>query len=83
MDWPSDAEILERVPVRSCVRRGASIDLVRNRSRENRSQLVFTRIRGGRQAIFWQTARTSKQARPAVSLPTARAAVVVEDASGG
>jgi ERCC4 domain/Lsr2 len=71
--WPADAEIVERVPTRSCVRRGAAIDLVLDRGRENRSQLVFTRVRGGRQAIFWQTARTAKQARPNVSLPTARA----------
>ena len=70
--WPRDPEILEQVPVRSCVRRGASIDLVLDRGRENRSQFVLTRIRGGRQAIFWQTARTAKQARPAVALPTAR-----------
>lgn len=77
-DWPGDAEVIERVPTRSCVRRGAAIDLVLDRGRENRSQLVFTRIRGGRQAIFWQTARTSKQARPAVSLPSARAAGIAE-----
>lgn len=76
--WPEDAEIVERVPVRSCVRRGAAIDLVLDRSRENRSQLVITQIRGGRQAIFWQTARTAKQARPRVSLPTARGAGQVE-----
>ncbi len=73
-DWPEDADIVERVPTRSCVRRGAAIDLVLDRGRENRSQLVFARIRGGRQAIFWQTARTAKQARPAVSVPSARAA---------
>jgi hypothetical protein len=36
------------------------------------------RIRGGRQAIFWQTARTSKQARPEVSVPSARAAGIPE-----
>ncbi len=72
-DWPADAEIVERVPTRSCVRRGAAIDLVLDRGRENRSQLVITRIRGGRQVIFWQTARTTKQARPAVAVPSARA----------
>jgi ERCC4 domain-containing protein/Lsr2 protein len=77
-DWPVDAEVVERVPTRACVRRGASIDLVLDRARENRSQLVFTRIRGGRQAIFWQTARTNKQARPAVSVPSARAAGIPE-----
>ena len=71
--WPVDAEVVERVPVRSCVRRGAAIDLVLDRGRENRSQIVFTRIRGGRPAIFWQTARTAKQARPNVAVPTARA----------
>ncbi|TDE89181.1 hypothetical protein EXU48_20860 [Occultella glacieicola] len=71
--WPSEPEIVEAVPVRSCRRRGAAIDLVLERSRENRSQLVLTRIKGGREAVFWQTARTAKQARPAVSIPTARA----------
>ncbi|HET6627201.1 MAG TPA: hypothetical protein VFG63_12505 [Nocardioidaceae bacterium] len=35
---------------------------------------MFTRVRGGRQAIFWQTSRTAKQARPAVAAPSARAA---------
>lgn len=44
-----------------------------DRGRENRSQLVFTQIKG-RPAIFWQTARTSKQARPSVVVPSARAA---------
>ncbi len=76
--WPREPEIVERVPVRSCVRRGAAIDLVLDRGRENRSQFVLTRIRGGREAIFWQTARTAKQARPAVALPTARASGVQE-----
>jgi hypothetical protein len=71
-DWPEAPEILERVPVRSCVRRGAAIDLVLDRGRENRSQIVFTRIKGGREAIFWQSARTAKQARPNVGIPTRR-----------
>jgi hypothetical protein len=74
-DWPADPAIVERVPVRSCVRRGAAIDLVLDRGRENRSQFVFTRARG-RQVVFWQSARTRRQARPNVSLPTARAAGV-------
>lgn len=72
-EWPQDAEIIERIPTRSCTSRGAAIDLVLDRRRESRSQFVLTRIRGGRPAIFWQTARTTKQARPNVGLPTARA----------
>ena len=76
--WPADPEILQAVPVRSCVRRGAAIDLVLDRGRENRSQFVLTRVRGGREAIFWQTARTAKQARPRVSVPTARASGLAE-----
>lgn len=71
--WPEDAQIIERLPVRSCVRRGAAIDLVLDRTRESRSQFVMTRVRGGREAIFWQSARTTKMARPGVSVPTARA----------
>jgi len=71
-EWPAEAEIVERVAVRSCVRRGAAIDLVLDRGRENRSQFVITVARG-RQMIFWQTARTAKQARPRSKPPTARA----------
>lgn len=77
-EWPADAEIVERVPTRSCVRRGAAIDLVLERGRENRSQFVLTHVRGGREAIFWQTARTAKQARPRGSLPTARTSGLAE-----
>lgn len=65
------------MPVRSCARRGAAIDLVLDRSRENRSQIIITNARG-RQMIFWQTARTAKQARPAVDLPGARASGVAD-----
>lgn len=75
-DWDDSIEVVERVPVRSCVRRGAAIDLVLDRGRENRSQFVFTRARGC-EVIFWQSARTAKQARPAVSTPTRRASGLV------
>ncbi|MHB2022454.1 MAG: ERCC4 domain-containing protein [Mycobacteriales bacterium] len=72
-DWPAEPELVERAPLRTCVRRGAAIDLVLDRARENRSQLVFTHARG-RDVVFWQSARTRKQARPLVRPPTARAA---------
>ena len=36
-DWPDDAEVIERVPTRSCTQRGAAIDLVLDRGREFRS----------------------------------------------
>ncbi len=76
--WPADAEIIEQLPVRSCSRRGPAIDLVLERARENRSQLVITQARG-REMIFWQSPRTTKQARPAVRVPTARASGLVLD----
>jgi hypothetical protein len=72
--WPEQPVIVERVPVRSCQRRGVAIDLVLDRPRENRSQLVFTRIQRGREAIFWQSARTTRQARPGIRVPRRRAA---------
>ncbi len=62
--WPDAPEIVERVPVRSCARRGPAVDLVLDRARENRSQFVFTVLRTGREAIFWQSARTTRKARP-------------------
>lgn len=71
--WPDDADVVERIATRVCVRRGAAIELVLDRTRESRSQFVLTYVKG-REAIFWQSARTTKQARPGVRLPKARAA---------
>lgn len=71
-EWPDNPVIVERVPLRSCSRRGAAIDVIADRSRQNRSQLVFTQARG-RDVVFWQSPRTRKQARPNVRTPTARA----------
>jgi hypothetical protein len=76
-EWPQSPELVDSCRVRSCVRRGAAIDLVLDRGRENRSQLVFTKARG-RDVVFWQSPRTRKQARPNVTTPTARAAGVVD-----
>lgn len=73
-DWPEDADIVEEVPVRSCVRRGVAIDLVLDRHRENRSQFVITTLKGGREGIFWQTAKTTRKTRPGMRLPTRRSA---------
>ena len=74
-EWPDEPELVERVPLRSCARRGAAVDLVLDRGRENRSQIVFTRARG-REAVFWQSPRTRRKARPDVRTPTARASGV-------
>ena len=76
-EWPDAPEVVERIPLQACSRRGAAIDLVAQRSREKRSQIVFTRARG-RDMVFWQSPRTRKQARPDVRLPTARAAQLDE-----
>jgi hypothetical protein len=72
-EWPADPDLVEQVPLRSCARRGAAIDVIADRGREQRSQLVFTKARG-RDMVFWQSPRTRKQARPQTRLPTARAA---------
>lgn len=76
-EWPAEPELVVTCGVRSCVRRGAAIDLVLDRGRENRSQIVFTTARG-REAVFWQSPRTRKQARPNVTTPTARAAGIAQ-----
>lgn len=72
--WPAAADVVEEVPVRSCVRRGVAVDLVLDRPRENRSQFVFTTLKGGRQGIFWQSARTTRKTRPGLRTPTRRSA---------
>jgi hypothetical protein len=69
---PLVRDLVDVVPLVSCARRGAAIDIVADRAREQRSQIVLTRARG-REAVFWQSPRTRKQARPDVRTPTARA----------
>lgn len=76
-EWPAEPEIVERVGLRSCRRRGAAIDVVADRGRENRSQLVYTTARG-REVIFWQSPKSRKQSRPGVRTPAARASGISE-----
>src|SRR5947209_8471372 len=76
-EWPDPPEIVERVPLRACARRGAAIDVVADRGRLQRSQLVYTKARG-RDMVFWQSPSTRKQARPEVTLPRARAGGIPE-----
>lgn len=83
-EWPAEPDIVDDVAVRSCRRRGAAVDLVVDRGRNNRSQFVFTQLADGRPAIFWQTAKTTRAARPGARMPTRRAAgqddlVIVRD----
>ncbi len=67
IEWPDDPGIVEQ-PVRSCVRRGAAIDLVLDRSRENRSQIVFTTARG-RDAVFLAISAHSQAGPPECAHP--------------
>jgi hypothetical protein len=70
--WPEEAEILEEVPVRHCARRGPAIDIVLERGQRNRAQFVFTEVRA-RPAIFWQTRKVARAARPGVRVPARKA----------
>lgn len=67
--WPQGVEIVDEVPVRHCARRGPAIDLVLDRARNNRAQFVFTEVRA-RPAIFWQTRKVARAARPGVRVPS-------------
>lgn len=76
-EWPAEPVIVEQIRLRSCQRRGASIDVIADRGRYSRSQLVFTQARG-RDVVFWQSPNTRKQARPNVRTPSARAQGIAE-----
>jgi hypothetical protein len=71
--WPDGVTALEQVPVKLCRRRGSAIDLVLDRRTNQRSQFVFTTVRG-REAIFWQTPKAARGARPGVRVPRRRTA---------
>lgn len=69
--WPEDAEVIERVPVASCRRVGASVQLVLERTQRRRSLFVWTSKRG-RPLIFWRSERSMKATRPGIRTPSAR-----------
>jgi hypothetical protein len=75
--WPVEPTLVEHIGLRACQRRGAAVDIIANRNREGRSQLVYT-IARGRDVVFWQSPRTTKQSRPGIRTPTARAAGIAE-----
>lgn len=70
--WPESAEIIDRVPIVLCRRRGPAIDLVLDRPRRDRSQFVFTESQG-RSMIFWQTRNVAMKANPGGRVPQRRA----------
>lgn len=53
------------------------MDVICDRAREQRSQIVFTHVRR-RDMVFWQSPRTRKQSRPEVALPQARAQPIAD-----
>lgn len=76
-EFPED-DLVDDVGVLMCERRGVAVDVVLDRGRENRCQFVFTRLAGGREAIFWQTPKTNRAARPNVRIPGRRASRLTE-----
>jgi len=58
-EWPKGAQRIDSVRVRSCRRRGPTIDIVLERKRHARSSIVYTN-----KMIFWQSVRSVGSARP-------------------
>jgi DNA-binding transcriptional ArsR family regulator len=69
--WPEDAEVIERVPVASCRRVGASVQLVLDRPQRRRSLFVWVK-KGASTLVFWRSERSMRAVRPGVRTPTAR-----------
>jgi hypothetical protein len=69
--WPDDASEEERVPVASCRRVGASVQLVLDRASRRRSLFVWTQ-KNGRPLVFWRSERSMRATRPGIRAPGAR-----------
>jgi hypothetical protein len=41
-EWPANPDIVQRIPLRSCLRHGTAIYVVAARPRDDRTQLIFT-----------------------------------------
>lgn len=69
--WPEDASEEERVPVATCRRVGASVQLVLDRASRRRSLFVWTQ-KNGRPLVFWRSERSMRATRPGIRAPGAR-----------
>jgi len=69
--WPEDAQELERVPVSSCQRSGAAVQLVLVRATRRRSMFVWT-TKNSHPLIFWRSERSMRALRPGLRTPSAR-----------
>lgn len=65
--WPADVEVLERIPLESCTRRGAAIDIVARRGRRRRSTIVI-RQGAGRESIFWNSPQSLRRLPPGLRI---------------
>lgn len=70
--WPEGAEELARVPVISCQRRGAAVELVLERAQRRRSLFVWTASKQGKRLVFWRSEKSMRSTRPGVRAPQAR-----------
>ncbi len=78
-EWPDDGEVVERVGVTSAVRRGPCLDLVLDRGRRDRCQLIVGPVElddsgsaaTDREGVFWQTAGVATSVAPRQRVPTA------------
>lgn len=70
--WPDGVEVVDCVPVITCHRNGASIELVLDRPQRRRSLFVFTASRQGKRLVFWRSERSMRASRPGVRTPQAR-----------
>jgi len=71
-DWPANAEVIACVPVVTCQRRGAAVELVLDRAQRRRSLFVWTMSRQGKRLVFWRSERSMRSTRPGVRAPHAR-----------
>jgi hypothetical protein len=63
-EWPAEPEIVERVALRVCERRGAAIDVVCDRGREQRANGLAVSDRGriGRDvSMAWEAAHRARE----------------------
>ena len=72
-EWPDRPEVVEKLDVNLCRRRGRAIDLILQRRQLRRSMFIWTANRSGRTLIFWRSPKSMKGARPGIRVPQARA----------
>jgi hypothetical protein len=66
--WPIDADVIERIPLRTCSAHGSVVEVIADRAQHRATRLTISQ-RAGKEVIFWHSETSIRAGRSTFRLP--------------